>query len=52
MALALIDMDVVRVTVMPTLIAKEICFVSSAMDMKLCQAVMAKAPLDLIIVSL
>ena len=52
MALALIDMDVVRVTVMPTLIAKEICFVSSAMDMKLCQAVMAKACLAKIIVSL
>ena len=52
MALVLMSTDVVRVTVMPTLIAKEICFVSSAMDMKLCQAVMAKAPLDLIIVSL
>ena len=50
--LELMSMDVVRVTVMPTLTAKEIYFVSSAMDMKLCQAVMAKACLAKIIVSL
>ena len=50
--LDLMSTNVVRVIVTPTLIAKEICFVFSALDMKLCQAAMVKACLAKIIVSL